>query len=1632
MAVDPANVQAAAGAAPHIDPATVMGAAAVAQSPAEAAGNAQATAQYGTATTMASSLSGMSVKQQTTLWNAQTPSVQSQLKAAGYKPPGDIREMGKPGRGIFGDIGAGLSSAWHAATSFEAPGIRASAGVLGKGLNLLGKGLGQTKHIVRVAEYENDLQNGNNWGNPFAAHGPLNLQSWKQGWDQTNDAPKDFVPSELRAIQAKADPQQFALAKKLASGTTEQQIVQGTPAAQQQQVVQALQDPAVKSLVTQLQNAHMSLGRWAVGENVLNKDPVLGKILSGGIDAAFDWYGDPLNRPVTKLVTGLRDVTYGIDAQRAASFIVRDGTEADAINGGSGWSDYMAGRLANPSVSRAVQKAGDLLSSGQGNAFRATFSSTIGPLYDTLVADGVDSADGLRDWLSSQAGLKAILAGSAGRSASGVTLLPHLSPIGLARTGVRAALRTSLDNLIDNPHELSNIDVTKDSLINATGPLGAQANPENLEQVADQRGWFSAIGSALRAHPGQLGSKVARVTRNLGTLVPTGEGVDLSDPASFDQVRKALLYSLPVRTVDQIGAFYVHAGTDERYQIIAAAKAQMLHYAGAFANGDSSQRIQELMQEGFKNEAYAGQGLDKMASGARQGLLETQMSTRVALPNLYDVHRAALADNFLQRMGIPEWVPGTKAWSTILRDIGGVAHNFMGYWRQSVLAREGFPLRIAIDENGNYLLRHGALPMIAARVALHSYKGDMKELAAARDASLAIERGMDPEVGRWARSAAIFAHAVPAPILNSVRSMKDLGTAVISENAWRVFKGTTGLSKEDFYKAGDIIATRWDVAGPAISAVHHAGGGYDEAEHLSNYLTGDMGKPIPLMWKKNGTFSDVGRDDPLFLAKYAKALDIYGSSKLARAAMETVDSHPDTQMRHVLSVLESDDPEMVKLRAASARDFRLPDGREVGVDPGVDTAAAHRAWARKIVAATNALVKGAGGTVHHDVIDEVLAKHGAPSMDTLKGIEDLPHGVFGPELVPVGKFQSLLGNFMNKLAIQMDVLARQPNYLHAVAQNMKEVEPMVRALQGDGEHADQLLGDLATQRGIADLKPFIHNPEMKTQFEVLHRTAAPFLFAQHQFLQRWGRTFAENPAAIREAQLLMNGLQTSGLIHQDSQGNWFFYYPGAGSATSTVAHILDHFGIKSSLPINIPFTGELRYIMPGISNPLTPSTGPFIAIPLKAIAQFDPAFQGIEQALLQQGAAQSYWEQVLPSTVSRVINGIVGDSNPGTTYASMMINAMQAAEATGNGLLDIARENGHVVNGTPVPTAQDEDQYLNRVKNWARINTFATALLGFAAPASPSQDFDVNGLSARFNELLNELPYNEAITEFLREHPDATPWTVAKSTTTGEEELPASQAAGNWLNANAAFTQDHPYAAGWFIPRTTGNAPYDPAVYREQIQYGLRSSKAPAQFLNDVAIAPAASVYYQVYDAKEAAIAANPNNSAFKQSINQRFDQWRGTYLAMNPLFASDLQGNTNGARRSNTIQDINAALEDPRLPDSPQATHVANVAAVYNAWEQQYVSTEGNTSTAAYDQGKALEARVIAWGNQYAQENADVSDLWTLVYLPEIRSITSGVAYAITPAATGTPNPTTPTSLYSGQEATTSPPLAIVNAPNP
>jgi hypothetical protein len=66
-----------------------------------------------------------------------------------------------------------------------------------------------------------------------------------------------------------------------------------------------------------------------------------------------------------------------------------------------------------------------------------------------------------------------------------------------------------------------------------------------------------------------------------------------------------------------------------------------------------------------------------------------------------------------------------------------------------------------------------------------------------------------------------------------------------------------------------------------------------------------------------------------------------------------------------------------------------------------------------------------------------------------------------------------------------------------------------------------------------------------SQFSLVNRNYAAFVRAQEDWLRRWGRTIKDNPQVIRQAQLLIHGGTSTGLVEKDDQGNAVFVYPGS-------------------------------------------------------------------------------------------------------------------------------------------------------------------------------------------------------------------------------------------------------------------------------------------------------------------------------------------------------------------------------------------------------------------------------------------------------------------------------------------------------
>ena len=1602
--LDPAHIMAAANAAPNLDPESLVAAAQAARSPAEAVGNATALAAYAAATNQASMLTSMDNSLQQKVWNSRTPSQQTQLLSVGYKPPQNQAKVSAgPGLigGVFndishaaGDVGSAVGiagrdtlGALNAPWRLEEHIARASVVVSEAG----SRAAGQSNAEIAARQQAGAAAGGGGMledmgrlmaggigglGNTLADFGKvMSASTWSQGWRQSNDGEKTFDPAIERQIQDGANPADFRIAQQLASGIPEQDIVANFPAAQKTEIIQKIaNNPDIKSIVAQLQAAKLSPGRSIVGEQFALQHPGPAKLISGGLDAAFDVAANPtLN--MGNIAKASEVANWGMDASTAARYTAGNASDYEALI--NNWADRGAAQRYLETAAKTINEKGY-------GALQDQFP-TLARVSGQLADAGVDSPESLKNWLSSQAGMYAILSGKAARLSGTAAILPHLSPLGLAKLSAKGVFQNGVNFLADRGapdvqsilDKMKGVSLTSEDLAGLDGPTGmaadglgvlpstaADAAPIDGEHMlARKAGGFAS--SVVLGGP----SKVARVFRQMTTLTAAkadGNYIDLADPESAINLKRMLQYSLPAQAVNKLVDLYVRTpDIGQKFKMVQGATDQMLHLAGVYSGprgAEYGDQLLKALDDSFHSQTYSPLGLDKFPDGTRSGVLDGQESTKVHLPSFHSLMVANRQNTFLHGLGI---------------DVPGGLEKFMAAWRWGVLTREGFPVRVSTDENAGYALRNGILPMIASRIALHAAKKDANAIKVAK----AMEEGVPPELSNYARAAAYMTDKVPAPILGAVQSTRDLASAVFGDATYRAFASTgSSLTRNDYHEAAALFHDHiWNGLTPQIAAVAHGGGGYDQADHLMTVM--EDGKPVVARWRETGKYSEATASDPMWRKKWQMALGTTARSRLGQSVLHDIDKSNQTQVRNVMKILA--DPSFADTKAMFKRSFQTNAGKQLGVDATREQV--DRAWARTVVAHVNALVRSSdpkAGGVLHDVVDEMKATGDAPHSMTLDQVEQhkLPANVYGPDIVPLGKMSSLVEKTMHPLAQQMDWLSREPNTLHAFTESLHEVRPWVEKFAGTGENADELASHLAAERAFNKIKPFIHNPEIRSQFEVMHRTAMPFLFAQDQFVKRWVKTFVTNPDAIAKAQLGMNGLRTTGVIHRDANGNDFFYYPGSQYVTSVIARAAQVIGIPASVPLLIPFTGQVKHIMPGIANPLTPSVGPTVAIPLKAIAQRFPEMQTLEQGALGPGASNTYWEQILPSTLANIVH-MVGD-NPDTPgqFASMMTKAIQQLQADGHGLPASA-------------TSAQKDAYIRRLTDWTRILFFTKTVLGFTGPASPSAQFDPKNLNTRLSTLLGELPYDQAINEFLKENPNATPYTVFASKSTGGATLASTKAAGDFLNNNSAFVTSYPRASGWLIPRTTGNQPFDPAVYREQIQYGLRDTKTPAQFLDDILIAPAAKTYYAAYDTEQTLLAAAKHQPQQQAAIRNAFDQQKAQFMAQNPTFSDRVTSQAGKVQREQTIVELENALTDPTVPKSNQVTQVTTVLRAFDTYQQQYTELEGQSSTRASAEKTAIKNTFIAEGTQFALDHPEVSDLWTILIRPEVTDTTMGLA---------------------------------------
>lgn len=258
------------------------------------------------------------------------------------------------------------------------------------------------------------------------------------------------------------------------------------------------------------------------------------------------------------------------------------------------------------------------------------------------------------------------------------------------------------------------------------------------------------------------------------------------------------------------------------------------------------------------------------------------------------------------------------------------------------------------------------------------------------------------------------------------------------------------------------------------------------------------------------------------------------------------------------------------------------------------------------------------------------------------------------------------------------------------------------------------------------------------------------------------------------------------------------------------------------------------------------------------------------------------------------------------------------------------------------------ERMINHLRNWTRANYIYRGIFQFFAPAAPTErigDPQILDMMAK----LRAAPGGNGLklmNDYFAAHPEATPYSVYQTKNVAGLGTPPSQAALNYIDQNKQFVFDHPLAAAALTPQSTDNSADIQAIYLDQLAQGVRIRKTPQEYEQDLYVKMASPAYFTALKAHQDALA---NLSGFqRQAENQNWTQWQNNFFATHPVFENWIKSGDRQTQRQQIVKDLVQAFQTPGLPASPMNQPVYNLLQQYAAHVNALATLQqqGNSST--------------------------------------------------------------------------------------
>lgn len=434
-------------------------------------------------------------------------------------------------------------------------------------------------------------------------------------------------------------------------------------------------------------------------------------------------------------------------------------------------------------------------------------------------------------------------------------------------------------------------------------------------------------------------------------------------------------------------------------------------------------------------------------------------------------------------------------------------------------------------------------------------------------------------------------------------------------------------------------------------------------------------------------------------------------------------------------------------------------------------------------------------------------------------------------------FRSIYYEWIDKLAISLDE-ASVNQIIDDISSRVDDPENYLtpglwKKLQDFKANPDKLYGTLnadevssfASASSLDEYKKTFYNAVERRNGTDVMRLISPFAQQQAEFLGRMARFFTvpvaggslgylPNTQNLRKMQLIVEGGREA---DPDGDGRGFFYKdPTTGQQSFSIP--LTGNLTKMVTGVNAQLAMPLKGLSPGFD--VRPGFGPVMTLANSAMLKDVPSNDWIRKIVLPYGEKNKISDAFTPSWVSKIYDGITGQSN-GRFFANTYAETMQALASTGKYDLD---------------NTNDRDRLLQDSREKARILVVLRGISQFTGPASG--DFDIKvateqgdvhttGLAAALQSL-RENNYDTANLRFIEIFGEDAFTYLSNKTTSEAGGLGASKAFGDFERSNTTLFRKYKDVAGFFGPTATE---FDFEVYTRQLLSGKRRRLSPEEML---------------------------------------------------------------------------------------------------------------------------------------------------------------------------------------------------------